>query len=137
MSLNVNRNKNISFTLDGTSVDCQVQSYTFDPGIDDGDVLYSYCSSGANRTVQEVDDNPTLDVTFYADFHTTGVSRFLWEHKGEDVDFELVHLNDKADQKFTVTGVLRARPGPLGGDVRDNDMTETTFQVISYTATGV
>jgi hypothetical protein len=131
VTFTVRKLKTITFSLDGTEYSCQVQSWELDPGIDDGDVLYSYCSDGTGRQIQEVDENPTLAVTFYSDYAVDGISDFLWAHKGETVPFELDHLPDIPTEHVQFGGTLVLRPGPVGGEVRDNDMTETNFQVVT------
>ncbi|MFI5561507.1 hypothetical protein ACIA2T_19690 [Amycolatopsis japonica] len=127
MSLNVNKLKTIQFTIDGVSYECQVQSFTLDPGIEDGEVLWSYCADG--RTILDADPNPTLAVTFYSDWRSAGINEYLWTNQGEDAAFQLDIHPDDPTQHVRWTGTLRIKPGPVGGEVRANETTEVTFQL--------
>jgi hypothetical protein len=134
MSVHQRRLKVIQFTIDGNSFDCQVQSWTLDPGIDDGDVQYTFCSSDpsgdGSSFVEETDAEPTLDLTFYSDWRSAGVSTFLWLHKGETLDFVLDHHPNVPGEHVRWSGQLVAKPGPAGGDARDTEQTEVTLQII-------
>jgi hypothetical protein len=126
--LHQRRLKLIEFTVDGISFECQVQSWTLDPGFEDGDRLYSYCPDGVS--VEETDPDPTLELKFYSDWRSNGISDFLWQHAGETVDFVLDHHPDVPAEHVTWTGQVYLKPGPAGGDVRTTEMTEVTLQCV-------
>ncbi|QRP48004.1 hypothetical protein [Amycolatopsis sp. FDAARGOS 1241] len=128
MSLKVRRLKVITLTIGGVSVECQLSSWTLDPGVQDGDRLYTYCPDGT--AIGETDAEPTLAVTAFSDWSAGGFEDFLWTNRGTVVEFELNHHPDITGEHVRWTGQLMAQPAPVGGDRGDNETTEITFQVI-------
>lgn len=122
------RLKLIEFSIDGEQFECQVQSWTLDPGIEDGERMYAFCPDGS--FVEEADPDPTLELKFYADWRSAGVSRFLWDHQGETVAFVLDHHPDIPAEHQTFSGEVFIKPGPVGGDARTTEMTEVTLQIV-------
>lgn len=128
MPLHAKRLKLIEFSLDGNQFECQVQSWVLDLGEEDGDRLYSFCPDG--ETVEETDPDPTLELKFYADWRSAGVSRWLWQNRGTTVDFVLDHHPDVAAEHITWTGQVYIKAPPAGGEARETEMSEVTLQVI-------
>jgi hypothetical protein len=68
MALEVKRLKVITLTIGGISVECQLSSWTLDPGVQDGDHIYTYCPDGAAVAETPVGgdrgDNETTEITF-------------------------------------------------------------------------
>lgn len=128
MSLKVRRLKVITLTIGGVSVECQLNSWTLDPGVQDGDRLYSYCPDGED--VSETDSEPTLQVKTYSKWTAGGFEDFLWANRGTVVAFELNHHPDILGEHVRWTGQLKIQPAPVGGDRGDNEETDITFQVI-------
>jgi hypothetical protein len=132
MTIHQRRLKVIAFTIGDdveNSFECQVQSWTLDPGIDDGDLQWSYCATD-NSFIEETDPQPTLDLTFWSDWRSEGVSAYLWDHKGEVATFALDHHPDIPEEHVRWTGSLLVRPGPAGGDARTTEQTEVTLQIV-------
>jgi hypothetical protein len=123
------RLKLIEFTIDGTSFECQVQSWKLDPGIDDGDRMYSFCPDGA--FIEETDPEPTLELKFFADWRSAGISRFLWDHSGEEAAFVLDHHPDIPAEHVTWSGDLVVKAPPVGGEARETEFTEVTLQCVA------
>jgi hypothetical protein len=124
--------KLIEFSL-GTSpsdiaFECQVSSFKLNNNTDDGDKLYTLCPEGEDQ--EEVDPDYSLDITAFADWRSDGFSDYLWEHDGETVDFTLDINPDIPAEHVRWTGELVIKAPSVGGDARDNDVTETTFTII-------
>lgn len=128
------RLKVIEFTVDAISFECQLNSWTLDPGTKDGDRQYTYCPDGA--FVEETDDEPTLELKFFSDWRSAGISDFLWSHPNEVVDFVLDHHPDITGEHVRWTGKVLVKAAPVGGDARDTEMTEITLQVIGTLGDG-
>ncbi|MBN6037475.1 hypothetical protein [Amycolatopsis sp. 195334CR] len=128
MGIHQKRLKVIEFTIDGTSFECQVNTWNLDPGIEDGDRLYSFCPDG--EAVEETDPEPTLEIKFFSDWRSNGISAYLWEHNGETAEFELNHHPNVPGEHVKWTGELIIKPGPAGGEVRETEFTEVTFQCV-------
>lgn len=134
MTVHQRRLKMIQFVLDGNQFDCQVQSWKLDPGQDDGDVQYTFCSSDESGDggsfVEETDAEPTLDLTFFSDWRSAGVSTWLWTNRNRTVDFTLDHHPNITGEHVRWSGQIFIKPGPAGGDARDTEQTEVTLQII-------
>lgn len=128
MTLHQVRLKLINFTLGGNSFECQVQSWTLDPGVNDGDRLYSYCPDGV--AIEETDNEPTLQLKFYADYRSAGVSNYLWTNANATVAFTLDHHPDIVGEHVRWSGNVLIKPPPVGGDVRDVEYSEVTLQCV-------
>lgn len=128
MSVQVRRLKLLELTIGTVSVECQLNSWTLDPGTQDGDRLYTYCPDGV--AIAETDNEPTLQVKLYADWRATGFSDFVWSNPNTVVAFTLDHHPDIPAEHVRWTGQLLIKPAPVGGDVRGNEETEMTFQII-------
>lgn len=135
MSVVHRRLKIIQFTIDGTSYECQLNSWTLDPGTDDGDRQFTFCPDG--QFVEETDDEPTLELKFFSDWRSAGISDFLWSHANEEADFVLDHHPDIPGEHVRWTGTLLVKPAPVGGDARDTETTEVTLQIVGTLGDGL
>jgi hypothetical protein len=123
------RVKSIEFSLDSESFECQVEDWTFDPGVPDGERVYTQCPDGV--VIDDGDAEPTLMVKFLADWKETGVSWFLYERAGETVAFSLSHHPEVTAENVVVTGTLKIKPAPIQG-TRQLERSEVTFQVLTW-----
>jgi hypothetical protein len=131
MTVHQNRLKVINFTIGATAYDCQIQSWNVDPGVQDGDRQYTYCSSGVNSFIEETDSEPTLQLKFYSDWRSpTGLSSFLWQNPNVVATFQLDHHPDIASEHVVWSGSVLLQPPPAGGDARDTEISEITLMVI-------
>lgn len=128
MSVHQRRLKLITFTLDGVAFECQLNSWTLDPGSNDGDRQYTYCPDG--QFVEETDDEPTLQLKFFSDWRSAGISNFLWSNANETVGFVLDHHPDIVGEHVRWTGQVLIKPAPVGGDARTTEITEITLSVV-------
>jgi hypothetical protein len=121
------RLKKINLTIDGNETSCQLTSWTLDLGEQDGDRIYTYCD---DSFIEDADNEPTLDLKYLSDWTEDGISTFLWENKGEVVAFVLDHHPDVAGEHVRWTGNVKIKTAPVGGDVREREMTEVTLQIV-------
>jgi|SRR5690606_15093959 len=128
MSVHHRKLKQIEFSIDETQFECQVQQWSLDPGIGDGERNYAFCPDG--EFIDDPEPEPTLELTFYADWRSDGISAFLWEHKGEEAEFVLDHHPDIPAEHVRWTGRVRLRPGPVGGEPRTTELTEVTLEIV-------
>jgi len=128
MTTNHRRLKKINLSIDGTSgFECQLTSWNLDPGVQDGDRVYTYCD---DSFIEDTDNEPTLDLKFVSDWTAAGISTFLWENAGLEAAFVLDHHPDIVGEHVRWTGNLLVKAPAVGGDARDTEMTEITLQVI-------
>jgi hypothetical protein len=135
MSVHQRRLKLINFTLDTASFECQVQSWNIDPGIEDGERQYTYCPDG--QFVEETDGAPTLQLRFFADWRSDGISDFLWSNPNKEASFTLDHHPDIVGEHVRWTGKVLLKPPPTGGDVRTTESHELTLAIIGTLGNGL
>lgn len=131
MSAHGRRVKSIEFSMDSESFECQVEDWNLDPGIPDGDRIYTQCPDGVY--IDEGDADPSLMLKLLADWRETGVSWFLTSHSGEDVAFSLSHHPEVTAENIVFTGTLRVKAPPVQG-TRQAERSEVTLKVLTYTA---
>lgn len=122
------RLKVITFTLDGDSFECQLTSWTVDPGVKDGDRVYTYCPDG--MFIEDTDNEPTLNLKFVSDWRLDGISDYLWQNEGAVVAFVLDHHPDIVGEHVQWSGNVKLQPAPAGGDRGDTEMQEVTLMIV-------
>lgn len=140
MTVHQRRLKIITLTVDSNSFDCQVSSWTFDPGVKPGALMYSFCSDGEgnNSFYEETDEEPTLQLKFFDDWRSDGISTFLHDNVNTVVDFVLDHHPDIVGEHRRITGQLKVIPHPIGGDARVTEVGDVTLPVLpGYTDVAV
>lgn len=123
--------KVIELRLGNTQFECQVQSWNMNNNTEDGDKLYAQCADGNDGEFRDdAEPDYSLDLTFYSDWRSAGISRFLTEHKSETATFKLDHHPDIPEEHVYWAGSLKLRAPNVGGDARTIEMTEVTLVVI-------
>lgn len=126
MSVLQRRLKLVTFTLGATSFECQLNSWILDIGEQDGDRQYTFCPDGA--FTEETDPDPTLQLKFFSDWRSGGVSDYLWVNRGLVVAYVLDHHPDIAAEHVRFSGNVRIKAPPVGGDARTTEISEVTLQ---------
>jgi hypothetical protein len=137
MTAHNRRLKQITFQLGATEFQCQVQSWQLVNNTDDGDLMYTFCPDGEFR--EETDDDYSLELTFFSDWRSGGISDYLWENDGETVAFTLDHHPDIAAEHVQWTGNVKIKAPTVGGEARDTETTEVELLCIgkpTYTRVG-
>lgn len=132
MTIHKRKIKLIEFSL-GTdpsdvAFECQISAWTLNNNTEDGDPIYTLCPEGEDR--EETDPDYTLDVTAFADWRSDGFSDFLWKHDGETVAYRLSHHPDIPAENVIFSGDLKVKAPSVGGEARENEVTEVTFALI-------
>lgn len=122
------RLKTIIFDLDGAEYQCQVKTWKLDAGEQDGDRMYSFCEDG--DFIEETDTEPVLELTFYSDWRSAGISDWLWTNRGRDVEFQLDHHPAIALEHVRWNGTVKIKSPSVGGEARETEVSEVSLQVI-------
>jgi hypothetical protein len=124
--------KLVEFTLgtdpDDLAFECQLSSWTINNNTEDGDKLYTLCPTGEDQ--EETDPDYSIDLTFFADWRSDGISDFLWQNDGATVALKLDHHPDISAEHVRWTGTVVIKAPSVGGEARENEVTETTLQFI-------
>jgi hypothetical protein len=108
--------------------ECQLNAWTLNNNTEDGEKIYTLCPTGEDE--EETDPDYSIDLTFFADWRSDGISDYLWAHDGETVDFVLNHHPDIPAEHVTWTGQVKIKAPSVGGEARTTEMTETTLNFI-------
>lgn len=128
MTVHNRKVKIIEFTIDGISFECQVQTWNLANNTEDGERFYSQCPDGEFR--EDAEPDYALELTFYSDWRSDGISDFLWEHDQETLDFVLDHHPDIAAEHVQWTGQVKVKAPNSGGEARTTEMTEVTLPIV-------
>lgn len=137
MTIHSRKLKLITFELGATAFECQVASWKMTNNTDDGDKIYTFCPDGEDA--EEVDPDYALEMTFFSDWRSGGISDYLWENDGETVTFTLDHHPDIEAENVQWTGEVKIKAPSVGGDARETEQTEVTLQCVGkpeYTRVG-
>jgi len=129
MSAVINKLKEITFSIDSvTTFNCQIKQWMVNNNTEDGERQYTFCPDGETR--DEPDDDYTLDLTFFADWKTSGISEFFWENDGQIVAFVLDHYPNVPTQHVRWSGNVRIKAPSVGGEARTNEEQTLTLAII-------
>lgn len=132
MAAHNRRLKTITFTLDGSSFECQLSSWTLANNTEDGEKMFTFCPDGEFR--EEADADYALELKFYSDWRSAGISDFLVTNDQENAAFVLDHHPDIVGEHVRWTGTVKVKAPSVGGDVRTTEVTEVTLQCIGKPA---
>jgi hypothetical protein len=119
--------KVITFTLEGSSFECQMEKWKIVNNTADGDRHYTLCPSGEFR--EEPDPDWSLEVTAFADWRSGGFSDFLTANDQLWADFVLDHLPDIPPEHVRWTGTTKLKAPGVDGEARKTEMTDVKFPI--------
>lgn len=120
--------KIIALSIDSIQFECQVQTWNINNNTDDGDRFYTQCPDGEFR--EDAEPDYALELTFFSDWRSDGISDFLWAHDQETVAFQLDHHPDIVDEHVRWVGDLKIKSPNVGGEARTTEMTEVTLPIV-------
>lgn len=125
--------KTILFTLGtNTSFNCQIRSWNINNGTDDGERFYTFCPDG--EFFEEAEPEYTLELSFFADWRSDGISEFLVLNDQQVADFVLEHHPDISGEHVKWTGKVKVKHPSVGGDARTTEVTEVTLPILGKPA---
>lgn len=142
MSVNTRRLKVIQFAVGDPAVnfECQITSWTVNNNTPDGDRKFTYCTDQANAAViEDTDPDWSIDLTFYSDWRSDGISEFLQTNDGADAAFTLDHHPDITGEHVQWAGFVRIKAPNVGGDARTTESQQVTLRCLDkpvYTRIG-
>ena len=120
--------KIIEFSLDGDQFECQLNSWKIVNNTEDGERMYTFCPDGEFR--EETDPDYALELKFFSDWRSDGISDWLILHDQATVVFQVDHHPDIAAEHVRWTGSLKVKAPSVGGDARTTEITEVTLQIV-------
>jgi hypothetical protein len=128
MSAHNRKLKIIEFRLGGLSYEIQLSSWKVVNNTDDGDKMWVFATGG--EFIEEADPDYALELKFFSDWRSNGISDFLTTNDETDAAFQLDHLPDIVGEHVRWTGSVHIKAPTAGGDVRTTEVTEVTLQCI-------
>ena len=123
--------KILTLTLGGISFQCQLQKFKMNNNTPDGERFYTYCGPGPEGEFREdAEPDYSLDMTFFSDWRSAGISDYLWLNDQLPVAFIVDHHPDIVGEHVRWTGTLKIKAPTVGGDARTTEITEITLPVI-------
>lgn len=123
--------KIVTFTLAGISFQCQLQKWKLNNNTEDGERFYTFCGGGPEGEFREdAEPDYALEMTFFSDWRSAGISDYLTVNDQLTVAFLLDHHPDIVGEHVKWTGSVKVKAPPVGGDARKTEMTEITLPVI-------
>jgi hypothetical protein len=121
--------KVLTLDIGGTEFQIQCRKAEVQNNTDDGETFFTY--GGDDGTfVEAADDSYALDLEFYADWRSNGISDYLWLQDGNTVSFTVQHNPDVPAETVSWSGELLIKAPNALGDVRTTEITATTLQIV-------
>lgn len=116
-----------------TDFSSQATSVKLTPSVDNGDALNVLSGEQipGDRT-----ESWTLDGTFVQDYGSAAgaTTKFLFDHRGETMDFTFTPVNASADDE--ITGKLVVEAIDIGGDVKTTPTSDFSFVIVGAPVLG-
>jgi hypothetical protein len=124
--------KVVEFSIDGEQFECQLTDWKIVNNTEDGERMYTFCPDGEFR--EETDPDYALELKFFSDWRSDGVSDWLTLHDQETVGFVLDHHYDIPAEHVRWAGDVKIKAPSVGGEARTTELTETTLQCVGKPA---
>jgi|SRR5919205_3791422 hypothetical protein len=128
MAAHSRRLKEITFTLGGTAFQCQVNKWQLTNATETGDRKYGFCPD--SQFFEETDPDWSLELTFFSDWRSGGISDYLAANDGATVAFVLDHHPDIVAEHVRWSGNCLIKAPNVGGEARTTEVTEVTLPVL-------
>lgn len=126
-------------TGDEIEFQCQVESWNMQNNTPDGDKRFAFCYDPAESDEtnelngefrEDAEPDYVLTAELYADWRSSGISKYAWEHNGETVNFRLDHHPNIAGEHVAWAGRLKIKAPNVGGDARTTEMSSISWVII-------
>lgn len=118
--------KDTSLTLGGVEFNSQCKNWVLNNDTGDGETKYTFAPDGA--FVDPADDAYSIDLQFYADWRSNGISDFLTSRDGQTVTYQIDHLVNFVGERARFNGSVLIKAPSVGGDIRATE--ETVVKLI-------
>lgn len=120
--------KQITFDLGGNAFAVQCLNWQVVNNSADGDLRYVYAPNEEFR--EETDPDWALEMTFFSDWRSGGVSDYLTRNDGVTVAFQLDHHPAIPAEHVRWNGQVIIKAPTVGGEVRTTEETPVTLQCV-------
>lgn len=123
--------KVLTLDIGGTEFQVQCSKAQIVNNTDDGEIFYTFGNDGDDDStsfVEAADPSYALDLRFYSDWRSAGISDYLWDNDGNTVAFQLDLNPDLPAEHVIWNGEVNIKSPNPGGEVRAQDITEIVLQ---------
>src|SRR5580765_5241884 len=129
MAITHNRKiRNSRISLDGNEFASQCDEFGLDPGIKGATQFHTIDPDSS--FAEHAEPDPKLKLKFFSDWRSAGVTRWLWQHRGETVPFVLDHHIDIVGEHVRFSGQVQIVPPAVGGAARTTEKDEVELAVV-------
>lgn len=122
--------KAITFDLGGTEFQVQLKSWTLNNNTGDGETFYTF-GGDAEAFIESAEGEYTLDLVFYSDWRSGGISDYLWENNEVTVAFQLDHHHENTvGEHVRWSGSVQIKAPTVGGEARVTEETPVTLKIV-------
>ena len=128
--------KVITLTLSGVQYQMQLSHWVMKNNTANGTKYYVF-SGPADDFIEDGEPDYELELKFFADWRTNGISDYLTQNDLQPVGFQLDHYAaypDMVNEHARWAGNLKIKAPDAGGDVRTTELTDITLPVIGKPA---
>lgn len=129
MTANNRKLKIITLDIGGSEFQAQLTDWKITNDTDDAEIKYTF-GGDDEAFAEEADASFKLELKFYSDWRSGGISDFLWAHDGETVTFQLDHLPDIVGEHVQWGGSVQIKAPSVGGEIRTTEVTEATLAIV-------
>lgn len=131
MPTNHRKLKLLTFTLGGSTFQCQIQNWQLLNNTEDGERFYTFCGPDETGEFRE-DAEPDWALQFngFADWRSAGLSTYLQENDQATVGFQIDHHVGVVGEHVRWTGEVKLKATGAGGDARTTERFESTLPCI-------
>lgn len=119
--------KVLTLDLGGTEYQVQCRKAQIVNNTDDPEVFHTF-GGDDEAFVEPADDAYALDLGFYSDWRSAGITDWLWDNDGATVSFQLDLNPDIPAEHVVFNGEVLVKSPNVGGEVRAQDVTEVVLQ---------
>ncbi len=114
--------------LGGNEFQIQCRKAEIVNNTDDGEFFPTFVpAADGGGFVEAADAAFALDLEFYADWRSAGVSDWLWDNDGVTVPFQVTHHPDIPAETVIFTGSVLVKAPNVGGEVRTTEVSAVTL----------
>ena len=120
--------KFIELEFEAERFECQLRAWRVLNNTEDGERFYVFCPDG--EFFEDAEPLYALELAFFSDWRSGGVSDWLTEHDQETVGFRIDHHPDIPGEHVRRTGQLKIKAPSMGGEARATEITEITLPCV-------
>jgi hypothetical protein len=120
----------LTLDLGGTNFEVQCRKAQIVNNTGDPEIFYTLGDDGDGDSIsfsEAADPAYALDLGFYSDWRSAGITDWLWDHDGEVVTFQLDLYPTIPTKHVIFSGSVQVKAPSAGGEVRAQDVTDVTL----------